>query len=433
MKNTYFQTNKEENNNLPKDLIMRRILATFFCLTVIIPGVMAQEADPGWGIRFSGFVKTDFYYDTRQSSASNGLREGHFYLFPDNVLYDLQGNDINANPSFHILGIQTRIKGDISGPDAFGAKTSGVIEAEFFGTSDADINGFRLRHAFVKMDWTGASLTMGQTWHPMFLAESFPGTISFNTGAPFTPFSRNPQISLTGKVESVSLSLTAYSQRDFTSPGPDGNSNKYLRNSTLPGMNLQMRIPAGESFTAWTGIDYKRLRPELKSALNAEANSVIGSFSVFANVKIKSDPINIMMMGVYAQNAADLMMTGGYAISGISGMYDENKTYTNLNTFSCWADLSTNGKRVTGGLFAGFSKNLGSGDPITGDVYGRGTNIDHLFRVSPRITVTEGRLSFAGEIERTAAAYGTRQNTGRVVDAERVCNMRILLSTIYRF
>lgn len=414
-------------------MIMRPLLVTLICLASFIPRIMSQEADSGWGIKFSGFVKTDFFYDTRQSSASNGLREGHFYLFPDNVLYDLKGNDINANPSFHILGIQTRIKGDITGPDAFGAKTSGVIEAEFFGTGETDINGFRLRHALVKMDWTGTSLTIGQSWHPMFIAESFPGTISFNTGAPFTPFSRNPQARLTGKIESISLSLTAYSQRDFTSPGPDGNSNKYMRNSRLPGLNLQFRVPAGESFTAWTGVDYKRLRPELRSAANAEADATIGSFSLFANIKIKSEPVNLMMMGVYAQNAADLMMTGGYAVSGISGMYDENKTYTNLNTFSCWADLSTNGKRFTGGLFAGFSKNLGSGDLITGDVYGRGTSIDHLFRVSPRITLTEGRLSFAGEIERTAAAYGTMQNTGRVADAGRVCNMRILFSTIYRF
>jgi len=43
----------------------------------------SQEPDPSWGIKFSGFVKTDIFYDTRQSSASNGLREGHFYLFPD--------------------------------------------------------------------------------------------------------------------------------------------------------------------------------------------------------------------------------------------------------------------------------------------------------------------------------------------------------------
>ena len=412
---------------------MRRIVITFLCLAIFIPGILSQEPDPGWGIKFSGFVKTDFFYDTRQSSASNGLREGHFYLYPDDVLYDLQGNDLNANPSFHILSIQTRIKGDISGPGAFGAKTSGAIEAEFFGTGESDINGFRLRHAYVKMDWTGVSLTMGQSWHPMFISESFPGTISFNTGAPFTPFSRNPQIRLSTKSENLRFSLTAYSQRDFTSPGPEGNSSRYLRNSGIPGLNLQVHVPAGEGFAAWVGIDYKRLRPELKSAGNVETNSTIGSFSAFANLKITTDPVSLRLMGTYAQNASDLMMTGGYAVSRISGSYEENKVFTNLNTFGCWADLSTNGNKVTAGLFTGFSKNLGSGDPIVGAVYARGSNIDHLFRLSPRITVTEGRLSFCGEIEHTTAAYGTIQSNGRVISTNNVSNLRILMSTIYKF
>ena len=260
------------------------ILDMFIC-SLSYKNAMAGRLDPGWGIKFSGFVKTDIFYDTRQSGASNGIREGHFYLYPDNVLYDVEGNDINANPSFHILNIQSRLKGDISGPDAFGAKTSGVIEAEFFGTAEADINGFRLRHAFVKMDWTKTSLLIGQSWHPMFPAESFPGTISFNTGAPFTPFSRNPQVKLTRKLGTLSLSLTAYSQRDFTSSGPDGGSNKYLRNSGLPGTNFQLRIPANDNITAWAGVDYKRLRPELRTSANYETDATIGSYSAFANLK----------------------------------------------------------------------------------------------------------------------------------------------------
>lgn len=412
---------------------MKRINVIFLLFACSIFKVASQEHDPGWGIKFSGFVKTDFFYDTRQSSASNGLREGHFYLFPDNVLYDLAGNDINANPSFHILNIQTRIKGDITGPDAFGAKSAGLIEAEFFGTSESDLNGFRLRHAYVRLDWTATTLLIGQFWHPMFLTESFPGTISFNTGAPFTPFSRNPQVRLTLKAGEAGFTLTAYSQRDFTSPGPDGNSNKYLRNSGIPGLNLQLRAPAGKNLTAWAGLDYKRLRPELKSSLNVETNARIGSFSAFANLKVKTAPLNILLMGFYGQNSSDLMMIGGYAVSSISGLFEQTKTYTNLRTGSLWADLSTNGKKIVFGLFTGFSKNLGAAESISGSVYGRGTNIDNLFRISPRLMVTGGRLSFAAEIENTTAAYGAMQNDGKVINTNNVSNMRILLSSIYRF
>ena len=154
----------------------------------------------------------------------------------------------------------------------------------------------------------------------MFPVESFPGTISFNTGAPFTPFSRNPQIRVIQKAGDISLTLTAWAQRDFTSPGPDGNSNKYLRNSGLPGFDLQIRVPLDDAVTGWAGVDYKKLRPELKTTVNEETDATIGSFSAYANVKIKTTPVNISVMGVYAQNASDLMMIGGYAVSEITNI-----------------------------------------------------------------------------------------------------------------
>ena len=47
--------------------------------------------------------------------------------------------------------------------------------------------------------------------------------------------------------------------------------------------------------------------------------------------------------------------------------------------------------------------------------------------------VTEGKLSFAGEVETTTAAYGTMGTDGRVTDTHNVTNIRLLLSAIYRF
>lgn len=407
------------------------IIVSILCLG---QGAVAQDEDKGWGIKFSGFVKTDIFYDTRQSTASNGLREGHFYLFPDNVLYDNEMNDLNANPSFHILNIQTRVRGDITGPDAFGAKVSGAIEAEFFGTGESDINGFRLRHSYVKMDWPKVTLLAGQYWHPMFPAENFPGTVSFNTGAPFVPFSRNPQVRVVytpGKM--LSMTLAAYSQRDFTSPGPDGNNSKYIRNSGMPGMHLQLRLPVSTSLTAWGGVDYKVLRPEIKTPANTETTATVGSLSAFATLKLKRGPVNFSVMGVYAENAADMMMTGGYASAGFTDPANQAREWTTINTASFWADISTTLGKTNLGLFSGYSKNLGSRLPIDGDFYGRGGNIDHLFRLSPRITVTEGKLSIAAELENTLAAYGTTQPDGRVTETGSVTNVRLLLSFIYRF
>lgn len=391
------------------------------------------NTEPKYGITFSGFVKTDVFYDSRQSTSSTGLREGHFYLFPDNVLNDANNNDLNANPSFHILNIQSRLKGDITAPDVFGAKTTGVIEGEFFGTSESDVNGFRLRHSFLKLDWAKTSLVVGQTWHPMFPAECFPGTISFNTGVPFTPFSRNPQIKLTKKLGNASISVDAYAQRDFTSTGPDGISNKYMKNSGLPGFDLQLRAPMGETFVAWAGVDYKVLRPEIKTTANFETSTTIPSMAAYATMKIKTTPVNVSLMAVYSQNGSDLMMIGGYAVSGVSDSATMIKTYTNISTSNIWMDLTTNGKNLSFGLFTGYSKNMGSKDLITGAVYGRGNNIDHLFRVSPRVSVTKSKVVFAAEVENTIAAYGTMQTDGKVINTNNVSNIRILLSAILKF
>jgi len=415
--------------------MMNRFVVLLFCLPFFVLSAGAQEKEEGpvQVIRFSGFVKTDIFYDSRQSSAANGIREGHFYLCPDDVLYDEEMNDLNANPSFHILNIQTRIRADITGPDAFGAKIAGAAEAEFFGTGESDLNGFRLRHAYVRMEWPKAVLLTGQFWHPMFPAENFPGTVSFNTGAPFVPFSRNPQVRLTLMPGKVSLVLAAYTQRDFTSSGPDGGSSKYIRNSGVPGVHLQLKIPAGEHLTAWGGIDYKVIRPELKSATNYETDATVSGLAAFATLKLKTSPLNISVMGVYSENGSDMVMLGGYGVSGISDPVREIREWTTLNSTSFWADITTNGKKAVFGIFSGYSKNLGSKELITGDVYGRGTNIDHLIRVSPRMVVTEGKLSLAAELESTIAAYGTRQDDGKVTDTHTVNNIRLLLSAIYRF
>lgn len=410
-------------------------LLAILLLTFIIPDGQSQEAPktPAFGIKLSGYLKTDVMYDTRQSSASNGLREGHFYLYPDNVSLCADSLDLNASPSFHILSIQSRLHADISGPDAFGAKTSGVLEAEFFGTSEADVNGFRLRHAYTKLEWTNTSLLIGQTWHPIFPTECFPGTISFNTGAPFTPFARNPQIKLTQKFGKISAILTTYSERDFMGTGADGTSNKYLKNSGLPSMNFQFRVQIAKTGLLLAGVDFKTIRPELKTTANYHTDENLQSLCGFVTLNFKSQPVTFTAMAAYMQNATDMLMIGGYAVLKVIDPIKAIKTYTNLNTFTSWFDITTNGKMFQAGLFGGYSKNLGAGTTIAGPEFGRGTNIDYLLRISPRIQFISGKTTFAGELEATTAAYGTIQPDGTVANAKPVTNIRILVAAYYRF
>jgi hypothetical protein len=434
--------------------------------SLLIVNAQDKKEEPKFGIKFSGFVKTDINYDTRQTV---NIREGHFLLYPENFLYDANKKDINAKPNLNMLAIQSRLKGVISGPDAFGAKTSGVIEADFFGNENgnfSDVNGFRLRHAFVKLNWKSTELLAGQYWHPMFIAESFPDVISFNTGSPFQPFSRNPQLRLTQTFGPLSLIATVFSQRDFQATGPDGSSTKYLRNSGMPNANFQLQFrPDSTEHIFGIGIDYKVQTPRLFSEVTItkakitvdsttwiatqvpavtakyKVDEKIQSFSALAFAKLKFKPLTVKFEGVYAQNATDMLMIGGYGVSKVADAKTEELEYTNLTTASLWADIQTNGKKIQGGLFVGYSKNIGSDDDITGAIYARGYNstektyIDYLYRIAPRVAFISGKLTIAFELEYTFAMYGTANGDkkGGVTNGAAVDNTRGLLAFIYKF
>jgi hypothetical protein len=383
-----------------------------------------------FGISFSGFVKTDVFYDTRQTVS---LREGHFLLYPQPEKLDLNKADINAKSSFNILSIQTRLLGKITGPEAFDAKTSGQIEAEFFGTSDAELNGLRLRHAFVKFDWEKTSLLVGQTWHPMFIVECYPGVVSFNTGAPFQPFARNPQIRLSHSFENFKITLSAVSQRDFTSNGPDGFSSAYLRNSSLPNLNATIQFSRDNKNLLGVGLDFKRIRPRIVTTKNFITDKSISTLSFNGYFKFSLDPIILKSQFVYGVNLADLMMLGGYAVKA-TNQTDGKEEYTGIKVLSNWGEI-TYGKEILLGLFYGYSKNLGADENISGNYYGRATNIDYVFRVSPRVEFNSGSSRFATELEYTTAAYGNNDNSnkGKVINTKTVSNLRLLFAVYYFF
>lgn len=394
----------------------------------------AQQEKSEFGISFSGFVKTDIFYDSRQTVS---LREGHFLLYPANESLDKNNLDINAKANFNILSIQTRLIGKITGPDAFNAKTSGLIEGEFFGTSDGDANGFRLRHAYTKLDWENTSLLVGQTWHPLFVTDVFPGVVSFNTGAPFQPFSRNPQVRLTQSFKDFKIIAAAVTQRDFQSFGPNPKdevvqSSSYLRNSVIPNLHLQLQYTkSGHIFGA--GVDYKKLTPRLSTSKNIKTNETIQSLATIGYLKLNLSPFTLKAQGTYGNNLTDLLMLGGYAVKSIDTLTGI-ETYTNLGCYSIWGELIY-GKEFELAIFAGYTKNLGAEDNIEKKYFSRVSNIHSLFRISPRIQWNSGKTRISTELEYTAANYGipNDRNKGLVENTKLISNTRVLFAIYYFF
>jgi hypothetical protein len=415
-------------------------------LVLVLPVLAGAQEEKKFGIQFEGFVKTDVMFDSRQTI---NVREGHFLLYPKNELLDPDGNDINANPTFHILSIQTRLTGKITGPDALGAKTSGLIEGEFFGQAingSEDLNGFRLRHAFVKLDWKTTQLLVGQYWHPLFNTNCYPGTVSFNTGAPFEPFNRSPQIRVTQKFGGFSLIAAILSQRDFTSTGPNGASTEYARNAVIPSGNLNVEYNFKNESTGFELLvgasgNFKTIKPSVESSTGYKTTSQVAGLGVTGYIKIVTKPVTIKLHDYFGGNSTELTMLGGYSVKDTTDQTKAFVDYMVTRTMAFWADINTNGKKWQFGLFGGFTKNLGASDIINGPVYARSADIDYVYRIAPRVLFNAGNFRIAPEIEYTVAAYATRDSNnklrldeyGKITDSKEIGNFRFLIGVYYFF
>jgi len=402
---------------------MKRGLITLIVI-LIVGGLFAQ--DNKFGIKFSGFVKNDFFFDSRQTVAA---REGHFLLWPAAENLDANGEDINAKSSFNFLAVQSRLTGKISGPDAFGAKTSGVIGADFFAQSNDNINLLRLRHAYGKLNWENTELLFGQTWNPMFVTGCFPGTVSFNTGTPFQPFARNPQVKITHKIGGLKVAATAFSQRDYVSAG----GSSLLRNSSTPALHLgaSFENKGNIEILAGVGASYQTLVPRLVTDMNFVANENVSGYLTQVYFKAKASKLTFKVEGNYGQNTYDVLGISSFAIQSMDPDTD-HREYLPINSMSVWSDIHTNGSKVQVGLFGGYTKNLGASESVLAVMGGR-SNIDFVYRVAPRVIFNSGKMRFAFEVEYTTAGFGTINNMGVVENATDVSNLRLLLAAYYFF
>jgi len=428
---------------------MKKVI--FLIIIIVLPLLMiAQETEkPKFGINFSGFIRNDVIYNTRQVVSARG--ENDIFVAPDPIILDKEGNDINDVSNFNIISFTTRLRTKITGPDAFGAKTSGLIEADFLGSTSASKFDLRLRHAIVKLDWKKGHLMMGQYWHPMFVTDCYPKTLSFGAGITFNPFGRNPQVRYTYNfTEKFTVAAAVMSQGQFRSKG-----NIYSQqNSGIPEANIHIQYKS-DFITVGAQFDYQILKPRIVTDSNYTTNTTVSSMSYLAYVKFNLKPLTVKLYGVYGQSNDNMIMMGGYAIKDrIYTPEEVNKNfveYTPYNTVSGWLDLETTGKKVQFGLFFGYSKNMGAADSvITSSYTGRWDNVNALMRVAPRVIVKSNKFKVGFEIEYSTADYATQKvdvngmaitdsdiggidKNGNVTNFTTANNIKFLLSVAYVF
>jgi hypothetical protein len=409
--------NVEEMNFMKKFLLL---------LMLVIPFTIQLQAEEKekkeFGIDVSGFIRADVIYDTRQSVT---IRENAIMLYPrEKDMVD--GKDINDNPKMNMLVLHTRIRAGITGPDALGAKTSGLIEGEFFGAANDDANGFRLRHAFIKLDWGNTNLMFGQYWNPMFITRVLP---SYNFDSPFIPYGRRPQIRLEQIVSNFHLIGTVSMFSDFSSigPGPEGKpirSTEFMANAAVPAVNFTAYYDQ-KDFVLGAGVDYKTIRPVL-----ANENTLTSlSFTGFARYDI--DDLSVKAQAVYGQNLNDVIMIGGYA-----RQIEDNTKYENMNIFSAWTEF-VYGKDIKVALLLGYTQNMGTDkDVLTNDpsqIWAMGWNVNEVLRISPSIQYRVGKVRLIAEVDYNQAIYGTPNEMYEFNNRYNVENLRYNFVAYYYF
>ncbi|MFP4366730.1 MAG: hypothetical protein ACLFQA_06515, partial [Bacteroidales bacterium] len=346
--------------------LLKIILPTLLAGLLISEGIANSEVDSVRlmpEISFSGYIKSDFIFDSRQTVS---VRENMLLLYPSPELSDETGADINDVSNFQFIPFQTRLMARFSGTEILNAKTSGLIEGEFFGNTDPTRNEFRLRHASITMEWqTGVSLLMGQYWHPLFITQCFPTTAGMNTGIPFNPFARSPQLEVSLKTDNFSFSAAAVSQIDFKSAGPQGAGTQYLRNSNLPELTGKIiYMSENNEFLIGAASSYKQLRPRIADATGNKVDETVGSASLMGFTKYNRGLTTLKMAGIIGQDMFHLTMLGGYAVRSDNSytdtpLFSQPLYYTPVSTFSAWGEFIY-GREWEFGLFTGYSKNLGT-------------------------------------------------------------------------
>lgn len=377
-----------------------------------------------WG----GFVKAEAMFDTRQIVEA---REGYLLLYPRNVFLDKNGKDINAHGSFNQYAMTARLSAKATGPDIFGAKASALIEGDFTGASNLEINSFRLRHAYAKLKWGHASILAGQYWHPVDVPEMIPNVLSLNTGAPFHPFSRQPQVRFDISKGKINAMVAISSQRDYMNTGPAGTSSVYLRNGSIPNLDVQAHYITGNLFAGF-GFDYKHIHPRLVTDSVYVTNAAVNCLSYTAFVMAKTKPLIIKMQGIYGQGLNDHLLLGGYGVTHTDPLTNQHE-YAPLRYFSGWLNVQATGKTWQGSLFAGYTRGMGAEKPITGAVFARDADIAYVYRLAPMLSYINGKLLLALEVEMTEAAYGKTDERYKVHDAQPVTNARFSFSAGYFF
>ena len=415
---------------------MKKTIIVVASALALCAGAFAQDSKPAF--KWYGFVRNYFTLDTRENVAGT---EDFFMYLPKDQSIQADGTDANQVTTFRFAAITSRLGVDVTGYEIKDWKVAAKLEADFYAglSGSTGTAYFRLRQAYFTLAKNDISFKIGQAWHPM--AADMPDVFSLNTGAPFGPFSRTPEVIMDYDLGSgTTLTAAAIWQMQYTSTGPDGASANYIKYGCIPEFYLGLNYKS-DNFLARAGVDILSISPSHYAYEGKIRKDRLTTVSPFVYAQYKSGKFSVKAKSIYAQAGEHMNLNGGYAVSSYGD--DGSTNYTPTRNLSSWLSMSyapdANWLLV---LFGGYVKNFGTKDEILSRsmlYFSKNSfsNLNSMYRITPSVIYNMGKIAFGLEYEMTSARYGswgaTDTHALATKDLHWVTNNRVQMMVKYTF
>ena len=301
----------------------------------------AQEEKPAH-FKLYGFIRNYLSADSRAVNA--GTEDLYFYMPKGHDMKD--GLDLNSGFNWRFVSLTTRLGVDVSGYKWGTMGVSGKVEADFYNLSGS-VPVLRLRQAFMKLTWDNSpvALTLGQAWHPM--AADMPHMNNLETGAPFNPFNRSPQVTADIDLGSgVTLTASLLYLNHYLPTGPAGKTKDYYKYG-LPEAYLGVSYKSSK-FLGRLGVDIVNMRPyrtltdwrvqDASSAKTIEVKSLLTTFSPFVFLQYTSGKFQLRAKSILAQAGEHMNLLSGYGVHAFNE--DGTIEYTPMQDWASFVSFS---------------------------------------------------------------------------------------------
>lgn len=401
-------------------------------------------------IKLYGFIRNYAVFDTREVDA--GTQDLYFYMPKDSRMVD--GVDKNAVPSFRMLALTTRLGLNISGYRIGETQVSGVVEGDFYCMSGSTAT-FRMRQAYAGILWDNLVLgdlllNVGQTWHPM--AADMPHVTNLETGAPFNPFNRSPQIMFHWTVGKFTWTGGILYPMQYLPVGPGSTtgpawniwtsqyepvttyattkSADFMKYGMIPEIYLGLSFQSG-GFLGRAGVDLFSIKPGWKApaiTIVDEENKELAfdyskrseypfrlhAVSPFVYLQFTAGSFQLKAKSILAQSGEHMNLLSGYG-----GTFDWNTHYLAYTPMQDWASFLSfqAGRKFQFLMMLGYMQQLGTTKTLFNYLASDYRNtlwlntsadshIQRAFRATPTIAYNLGKLTFALEYNCTGAWFG---------------------------